>query len=203
MNDPKTILEPIAGYVLDTIAKLRNKPYVPHSLTKLHNLAACRRLTGAKEVIEIGSYKGVTARRLSYLFDRVITIEIDQKLHEAARKRCAGRANVDLILGDGAKILPEVASRVSGAVIFLDGHFSGGETGHGDEPEPVLKELDIISSHLDNFVGVVVDDFRLFGVEKGWPMKHEVMQKLENLLKPPAWSIAIVNDQFVAYRART
>lgn len=202
MNDPKTIIEPLAGYFLDIVAKLRNRPYVPHSYTKLHNLAACRQLTGAKEIIEVGSFKGVTARRLSYIFDHVVTIEIDPALHELARERCTGRSNVELILGDGAKVLPQVAARTRSAVIFLDGHFSGGETGQGDEPEPVLKELDIIAGHLDNFVGIVVDDFRLFGVEAGWPMKHEVLAKLESLLKPPAWSIAILNDQFVAYRRR-
>ncbi|MER8530080.1 hypothetical protein [Mesorhizobium sp. M0598] len=200
MNDPKSILEPIGGYALDLIAKLRNRPFVPHSLTKLHNMKTCRDMTGALTAVEIGSYKGVTTKRMSLLFRNVISVEIDEALYLQASKRCAGRKNVELLLGDGAKLLPEIAARVNKALIFLDGHFSGGETGHGDEPEPVLKELDLIVPFISNFVAVVVDDFRLFGVEPGWPMKSEVIQKLEILLPETQWRLSVLNDQFLAVR---
>lgn len=200
MNDPKSILEPIGGYVLDCAAKLRNDLFVPHSLTKLHNIWRCKKLSGATSAVEVGSYKGLTTRRLSYLFDRVYSIEIDEALCEIARKRCAGRSNVEIFLGDGSKLLGEIAPRVSCGLIFLDGHFSGGETGHGDEPEPVLKELDIIESHIGNFVSVVIDDFRLFGIQDGWPHKSEVMLKLERLFPSPQWMVTVNNDQFLVIR---
>ena len=48
MNEPKFFIEPMAGYALDLLAKIRNKPFVPHSLTKLHNLKLCRDMSGAK-----------------------------------------------------------------------------------------------------------------------------------------------------------
>ncbi|CAH2396601.1 class I SAM-dependent methyltransferase [Mesorhizobium ventifaucium] len=200
MNDPKSILEPIGGYALDLIAKVRNRQFVPHSLTKLHNMKTCRDMTGATTAVEIGSYKGVTTKRISHLFEKVISVEIDEALYHQASKRCAGRKNVKLLLGDGAKLLPEIASRVNKALIYLDGHFSGGETGQGDEPEPVLKELDLIAPFISNFVAVVVDDFRLFGVEPGWPRKSEVMQKLEMLLPETQWRLSVLNDQFLAVR---
>ncbi|MGX9117698.1 rRNA adenine N-6-methyltransferase family protein [Mesorhizobium sp. BHbsci] len=200
MNDPKSILEPIGGYFLDLIAKLRNRQFVPHSLTKLHNMKTCRDMTGATTAVEIGSYKGVTTKRMSHLFERVISVEIDEALYHQASKRCAGRKNVELLLGDGAKLLPEIATRVDKALIFLDGHFSGGETGQGDEPEPVLKELDLIAPFISNFVAVVVDDFRLFGVEPGWPRKSEVIQRLETLLPETQWRLSVLNDQFLAVR---
>lgn len=202
MNEAKTILEPIAGYLVDIYAKLRNRIFIPHSYTKLHNLKLCRDLTGAITAVEIGSFKGVTAKRLSYLFKNVVTVEIDPDLHRQSKARCKGRANIELLLGDGAVLIPDIAARVKNAVLFLDGHHSGGKTGLGDEPEPVLKELDLIAAHLDNFVAVVVDDFRLFGVERDWPMKHEVMAKLENLFKAPHWQIAVLNDQYLAIRLR-
>ena len=85
-------------------------------------------------------------------------------------------------------------------MIFLDGHFSGGATGHGDEPEPVLKELDIISEHLRNFVAIVIDDLRLFGVEAGWPRKHEVLEKIEKQFLPSEWTIDLLNDQILIWR---
>jgi hypothetical protein len=200
MNDPKTVLEPLAGLVLDEIAKLRNELFVPHSMTKLRNLMLCKRETGAETVVEIGTFKGVTAQRLARRFKRVISVEIDPELHKHASRRLQRFNNVELILGDGCQVLPEIASRVQSAVLFLDGHFSGGNTGMGDEPEPVLKELDVISSKIDSFAAIIVDDFRLFGVEKDWPKKSELLAKAEERLPSPRWTHAVLNDQLICLR---
>jgi len=200
MNNPKTFIEPIAGYIVDLAYKIFNKPFIPHSLTKLHNLKLCRDITGASTVIEIGSFYGVTSKRLSYLFNKVITVEIDDALHIAASKRCKNRKNIELIKGDGKKVLFEISPIVENAVLFLDGHYSGGITGHGDEPEPVLEELDAIYENIDNFSAVVVDDFRLFGVENGWPKKSEVLEKAEKILPSNLWVHYVLNDQFIFIR---
>ena len=64
MNNPKTFIEPLGGYIVDLIYKIINKPFIPHSLTKLHNLKLCRDITGATTVVEIGTFWGVTAKRL-------------------------------------------------------------------------------------------------------------------------------------------
>jgi Ribosomal RNA adenine dimethylase len=200
MNDPKTFVEPLAGYLLDLSARLRNRPFTPHSLTKLHNMKTAKKLSGSSTILEVGTYKGVTARRLSYLFDRVITIEIDEALYKQAKARCSGRNNIEFHLGDGSDLIRGIVQKENSLVIFLDGHFSGGETGLGDEPEPVLKELDLIADELDRIQAVVVDDFRLFGVERGWPTKSHLLAKLESVFVPPLWSIAVLNDQVLAYR---
>jgi hypothetical protein len=200
MNDPKTILEPIAGYLLDLRAKLRNDIFVPHSLTKLQNIARLKSRTNATTVIEVGSFKGVTTRRLSYIFSTVHSIEIDQKLFAQAQRRCAGRKNVNLHHGDGTQVLQELAPIVSDCIVFLDGHFSGGDTGQGDEPEPVLAELSSIGDNLPNFVGIVIDDFHEFGLAPGWPKKSEVLAKLEHVMPEPVWLHAVMHDQFVSLR---
>ncbi|MEP3673422.1 MAG: hypothetical protein ABJM86_10765, partial [Hyphomicrobiales bacterium] len=136
------------------------------------------------------------------LFSKVISVEIDDDLHAQAKKRCASCANVELILGDGSKVLSDIVSRVKNAVLYLDGHYSGGVTGQGDEPEPVLKELEGVTAYLDNFNAIVIDDFRLFGVEQGWPKKYEVMEKLEAIFSAEIWNISILNDQFLIYRIK-
>jgi hypothetical protein len=200
MNDPKTFLEPVAGYGLDLVARLRNLPFTPHSLTKLHNLRTARKLSGAKTAVEIGSFKGVTTKRLSRLFDRVVTIEIDEGLYNEARQRCAGRRNIEFLLGDGSKLLPDILAREADMLVFLDGHFSGEGTGHGDEPEPALVELDLIAKNLARISAVVVDDFRLFGIEKGWPRKSELIAKIEQVFPQQAWAIVVLNDQMLVYR---
>jgi hypothetical protein len=200
MNDPKSILEPIAGYALDVLSKLRGRPFVPHSLTKLQNLKVCRDLTMATTAIEVGSFKGVTKRRLCYLFERVISIEIDPTLHEQAKFRCAARKNVELLLGDGAQLLPTVVSRTSNALLFSDGHYSEGQTGQGEEPEPVLKEMELLNAHLSRISATINDDFRLFGVEDGWPRKSEVMAKIERVFPSGKWTHNILNDQCLVLR---
>ena len=200
MNNPKTFIEPLGGYIVDLIYKIINKPFIPHSLTKLHNLKLCRAITGATTVVEIGTFWGVTAKRLSYLFNKVITVEIHGALYSRALKRCRNRKNIKLIKGDGIEVLTDISPTIKNAVLFLDGHYSGGITGHGDEPEPVLKELDIIHKHIDNFVAVVIDDFRLFGVENGWPKRSEVLEKAEKILPCDVWTHYVLNDQFIFIR---
>lgn len=203
MNDPKNLLEPLAGYVVDAVAKLRQQPFVPHSLVKLQNIRVCRDLSAAEMVVEVGSFKGVTTRRLSYLFGKVISVEIDEALFRTASRRCSDRKNVELVLGDGAVVLPRLAPNLRQALLFLDGHFSGGATGQGGEPEPVLKELDLLAEHLDKLAAVVIDDFRLFGVEPGWPSKHAVLQKVDQTFPQPDWVITVQYDQVLAYRNRS
>lgn len=80
--------------------------------------------------------------------------------------------------------------------MFLDGYFSGGETGLDDEPEPVLKELDLILPYLDSIPALVIDYFRLFGVEDGWPAKSVVWSKLKRILLSPFFRIDIMHDKY-------
>jgi hypothetical protein len=137
---------------------------------------------------------------LSYIFSKVHSIEIDQKLFAHAQRRCAGRKNVTLHYGDGKHVLGELALNVSDCIVFLDGHFSGGDTGQGDEPEPVLAELDSIGDNLSHFVGIVIDDFHEFGMAPGWPKKSDVLAKLERVMPEPEWLHAVMHDQFVSLR---
>jgi hypothetical protein len=200
LNDAKTFLEPLAGLLLDEISKLRNSPFVPHSLTKLRNISTLQKLTGAKEVIEIGTYKGVTTSRLARIFDKVTSVEIDRELYEGSRTRLQRLDNVVLLLGDGKELIREASSTANNAILFLDGHFSGGETGIGDKPEPVLKELDEIRDNIGNIAGILIDDFRLFGVEQGWPLKSVLLNKIEHELPPEEWNHLVMNDQVLCYR---
>lgn len=200
MNEAKTFFEPLAGLLLDELSKLRNSPFVPHSLTKLRNISTLRRLTGAKEVIEIGTYKGVTTRRLARIFKKVTSVEIDKDLYEYSRARLQGLDNVVLLLGDGKDLIWEVSRTAENAILFLDGHFSGGETGSGDKPEPILEELERIRDNIGNVAGIVIDDFRLFGVEDGWPRKSVLLDKIEQELPPTDWNHLVMNDQILCYR---
>lgn len=197
MNEPNQILRPLGGLFLDLLSMLRNKPFVPHSMTKLRNLKYCKLRTGSDSVIEIGTYKGVTAKRLSKIFTKVFTIEINEELYGKAKKNLSKRLNVECFLGDAINILPDILNKTSNVILFCDGHYSGGDTGFGDDKEPILQELDIIQNKMENIAAVVIDDFRLFGVDEGWPKKSEVFSKIETIFIQSEWEISVLNDQIL------
>ena len=55
---------------------------------------------------------------------------------------------------------------------------------------------------LDNTLisAIVVDDFRLFGIDKGWPKKSEVLAKLEAVFPEKNWQLSVHNDQFLVIK---
>src|SRR5262249_52955544 len=80
--------------------------------------------------------------------------------------------------------LPKIVARseVRDLLVFLDGHFSGGETALGELPEPAIEEIKALGAFRDKVRAVVVDDFRSFGVEQGWPSKASLIQSFEPTL---------------------
>ncbi|WP_162273199.1 hypothetical protein [Rubripirellula obstinata] len=138
--------------------------------------------------------------RCSKAFDQVVTIELDPELHQRAKSFLSTRRNVECILGDATKKLPEVLVReeCSQAVVFLDGHFSSGETAHGDVPEPACELLSSLGQFKDKICAIVVDDFRLFGVEAGWPRKSELLIAAEEIFGD--YRLAVHLDQLLIER---
>ena len=84
-------------------------------------------------------------------------------------------------------ILPIITGK---SIIFLDGHWSAGNTGKGIKDCPLYEEISsIISSHKDEVI-IIVDDVRLFGKgpNKGTDICNWEEINIENILK-------IVNDR--------
>lgn len=116
------------GTFMDMFSLALLKPIHPHSYTKFKIINYVRKKTGARICIEVGTYKGITAYRLSKVFDFVYTIELDDKLARVAAQFLRKRKNVRVIQGDGIDLLPELlaSEAVDRVLIFLDGHYSGG-----------------------------------------------------------------------------
>jgi hypothetical protein len=47
-------------------------------------------------------------------------------------------------------------------LFWLDGHFCGGVSAHGDKGTPILEELNLILSHRVKEHVILIDDARLF-----------------------------------------
>lgn len=174
----------------------------PHSWSKYRQLKAVGKRTGADCLIETGTYLGNTTMRCSRAFKKVFTIELDQKLFEQASEYLSSRENVECIQGDATVELPKILQRndCTNAVIFLDGHFSQGETAMGDVAEPACELLSSLAQYKDKIRGIVVDDFRLFGIDKGWPKKSELIRSAEDCFGD--FSIAVHLDQLVLERTK-
>lgn len=106
-----------------------SQPYVVARMTELVIEGGGRRGTA----LEIGTGSGYQAAVLAELFGRVVTIERDEGLAEAARKRLADLhyRNVDVIAGDGREGWPDEAPY--DAILVT--------AGLEEIPEPLLGQL--------------------------------------------------------------
>ena len=181
MNRQGAYIAAIGGHLVDLYRLLTFQVQNPHSISKLRNINAVRKACKARSFIETGTYRGVTAARASRMFERVFTIELDPVLAAEARDYLRQFPNVEAITGDALAVLSELLVRddVQDVVVFLDGHFSGGGTAHGDLAEPAVLEIDVLARHRNKLCGIVIDDFRCFGKEPGFPTKAEILHAVE------------------------
>lgn len=130
--------------------------------------------------IETGTNDGGTPWELKDDFDVLYTIELGEKPYREAVQKFKDYPQVSCLFGDSAAVLPGVLFIIDqAALIWLDGHWSGGDTARGSQDTPVLAELEAIFATGRDHV-VLVDDARLFegmplhDEQPGWPHIDEV-----------------------------
>jgi GT2 family glycosyltransferase len=90
-----------------------------------------------KNVIETGTYKGVTTNWFARNFENVYSIEIMRQYYEEASLNLKSHNNVTLLNSDSRRALPSVLDKVKGnTLIFIDSHWY---------ENPLLPELEIIA----------------------------------------------------------
>ena len=141
-------------------------------------LSAYRKQYGLTQFIETGTHLGDT---LAYIAQQksvhATSIELDEAYYRAAKQRFIEYPNVTMLQGDSGKLLPELVRQLhTPALFWLDGHYSGGDTGKGGLDTPVSAELEaILDSPVKGHV-ILIDDARCFDGTNGYP-------HLDNLLK--------------------
>lgn len=202
MNQQNQDFQAIVGHLVD-LYKLGTFTFSnPHSYTKFRAITSTKKKVNAKNLIETGTYLGVTTRRCASHFDRVYTIELDLELARKASDFLRGNHNVNVLQGDALDILPTILSEgIDNVLIFLDAHFSGGDTACGDLPEPAIEEIKILARFQEKIAGIIIDDFRLFGMEKGFPSKSSLFKVIEEYL--PNFAVTVSLDQVVVTREAT
>jgi hypothetical protein len=202
MKAPGKMFSGAAGFVADLYLLATCRLQNPHSYLKFLAINQARRATRSATFIETGTYLGGTAYRCSKVFDTVYTIELSPELAQQARRNLQACRNVEVIQGDAAVELDNVlrTRAVERATVFLDGHFSGGNTAHGAIAEPAIQELEILARHRDRINAIVIDDFRNFGVEPGHPPKSQMLRALETHFPETDFTIRVQNDQVIVTR---
>lgn len=148
---------------------------------------------GLKTLIESGTYSGDMVAACTHVFSRIISIELDVSLYEAARKRFIKNPSITIMQGDSAVLLPRVLQTLSAPVVFwLDAHYSGGTTTKGIKETPIMDELAAIFADREKRHVILIDDARDFIGKEGYPtiagVKRYVMQRR------PTWQFTVKHD---------
>ncbi len=178
----------IAFYYLPSLHIEGLRLPMPYML-KRGMIARLAKVSGAKILVETGTYLGDTPWQLRHLFERIWSVEVHPPLAALARERFAGVDHVTIVEGDSRHALKEIAPLVDKPVLYwLDGHYSGGFTGMGDLYCPIFDELDTVFGQTKTPFVAMIDDARLFGVEEGYPTLEALNDHLKKLPGPPiAW----------------
>jgi hypothetical protein len=133
--------------------------------------------------IETGTYQGSTIFTLEPYFDILYTIEFSEKYYNNTKKKYNGN-KINFILGDSsivfASLLPSITNK---CIFFLDGHWSSGDTGCSAKDCPLEEEITHINNLFQNDAIIIIDDFRLFGVNKDEDWSKINKENLLNILQ--------------------
>ena len=117
--------------------------------------------------LETGSFEGdaIHAVNKTSKCKKIYSIEIDKYYFDLVTTRFKGNKSVELIHGDSANCLGNVISKIpkeTRITFWLDGHYSGSDTGQGVLDFPIIKELNQIKNSGRNNDIIIIDDIDSF-----------------------------------------
>lgn len=171
---------------------LKGKPVPPPHLIKQRAIIDHAARHKARILVETGTLLGDMVDAMKDRFSEIYSIEISPELARKAQRRFESFPHIKIIESDSAIALKTlVPSLKEPALFWLDGHYSGGETGKGEKDTPIMEELATIYASKIPHV-VLIDDARCFGTEKDYPTQEELGAYIKSLR--PNSKIDIRND---------
>jgi hypothetical protein len=172
---------------------LAGLPAPPPHFVKQAVIRAYAKRYGTTVLVETGTYMGDMIAAMEGDFASIYSIELSHELYQNARRRFAASPHVKLIHGDSAKALRSILPLLSGPALFwLDGHWSGGVTAHGEKETPIAEELDQLLDATDLGHVILIDDARCFGVEKTYPTIDDLRRRC--LVRRPSTTLSVDVD---------
>lgn len=151
--------------------------------------------------IETGTFNGDTVFSLESCFNKVVSIELSEKLFTDAVKRFKDSSHVQIIQGNSQDKLREIRCELldQGVLYWLDAHWCVATATAGEHSQcPLLEELAAIGELNDKSV-VLIDDARLFLAPplapheiSQWPNFHDIISSL--LSMSTEHELMVVND---------
>ncbi len=168
------------------------KPLPPHAIAKQKTLLEYKGKYNLSVLIETGTCYGGTIEALRNKFKKLISIEISPYLFSVVKEKFKKYPHIDLFEGDSGELLPNILKNINEPCLFwLDGHYSGDETGKGEFDTPIYKELDAIYATKYKHV-IIIDDARLFVGKNDYPTISELTAYVYN--KNPQALVAVEMD---------
>lgn len=170
--------------------------------------------THASSFIETGTCYGFTTALADSIFNsqknksaHVHSIELSETLFSKAQEKFKNNKNVCLHQGDTVQILPSILKTIeSKPIIFLDAHFSMGDTAQGQKNTPIIDELDIIKQSKWNDAILIIDDIRMFYQPindprgtfiEGYPTLNMIVEKILEINS--SYQCAVIYDTLIAF----
>ncbi len=155
-------------------------PVPPPHLAKQKIISGLADKFGCKILIETGTYLGDTVYSQRNNFEKIYSVELSNRFFREARRRFRDYPNIEIISGNSGDILPDLMMKIGArALMWLDGHFSGGMTARGEKESPVFRELTAVFNNNHQRHVMLIDDARLFIGQRDYP----TMEELEGFIK--------------------
>ena len=138
------------------------------------------------KLVETGTFRGETLQAVAESFDDLYSIEIVDSFFHYCVEKFKNNSKIHLYNGDSAKCLGKVIEDAydnkSSFLFWLDGHYSGGDTGMGDIESPIIEEIRHIFEKTNGKLFVIlIDDARDFIGKNGYPTYEEIENLIHSL----------------------
>ena len=144
--------------------------------------------------VETGTFMGhmIEAQRMN--FAELFSIEVEPTLYKNAVKYFQSYRHIKIVEGDSSFVLNEILSEVhnNSTLFWLDGHYSGGNTGMGKKQCPIYEELHAIFNHNISTKCILIDDARCFNGTEDYPTIEELINFVEK--NTSSLKVNILND---------
>jgi len=145
-------------------------------------LKRIQRLYQYKYFVETGTLLGETPLALRSYFKHIWTIELSRNLFGKAEALLKRWPNITCILGDSKEELRAIILEIDNPTIFwLDAHYSGGGTAHGELKAPIIEELEAIKTSTIKTHIIVIDDVSEFSSAEEIAPLSEVLATIESI----------------------